>query len=534
MAELLWPGQKREGRFVRVRAGYALALLAIVSPATVAWCGENTDRWIPARWSGGPLEVAHRSKDRDVALDTAAREALTNWYQPATLDLLKGTPINCLLVTLSAGSAREVEEQQRKLVTEYARLARQRQVAVLGIVYAGADLSTAVSSASEARLDGLVLDGEFAAGDVENLEAELRSTNAAAVVIPIVGDAASMRTARAALVAVSGVRPKARDLAEMGIRAGPSSEPWIDSNIWLVRSFRLAGRQKTIWVSQEPDPNSVGDYVRCVADAAVAGGRWIITLDDDLRARLCKKEAEGLATWSAIANYLNFAESHAEWRSFLPYGNLGIIVDTAGPYPDVSNEYLNLVARRQIPYRIIERSRLDATSLGTLRAVLAVDLAPPTETERPLLRAFAENGGLVIAGPSWGAPPAEDPFIERSLGKGRVIVYKDEPPDPEAVARDMLELLAPEVMGVTAFNVPSVLTYASTADNGKGMLIQLLNYAGTPFDRRITLRVNGTFKTARLYTPEEAPADLTTRNTPDGRTQVSIPRLAVWGALLLE
>ena len=502
------------------RAARILAALVWLSP--VALPGANVDAWVPARWEGGPLELTRRA----AVPDGAVREAIANWYDPGTLDLLKGTPINCLLVTLSAGASAEVESQQQRLVKEYARRARERQIAVMGIVYAEADPQAVLKAAGEAGLDGLVLDSEFPEG-------ASRSYSTANLVIPIVRDAASARTATARLVAVNGVRPVARDLAEMGIRAGPSSEPWIDSNIWLVRSFRLGAAPRMIWVNQEPNPSSAGDYTRCVADAAVAGGRWIVTLDDDLRLRLYKKESDGLATWRAIAAYLRFAEEHGEWRGYAPYGNLAIILDTAGQYPAISNEYLNLVARRQVPYRIIERSRLDAASLEGLRAVLAADLAPPTEKERALLRAFAEKGGLVAAGPSWGDPPANDPYAEVPLGKGRVAVYKDDPPDPEAVARDMLDLLAPEVMGVTALNVPSVLTYASTAESGRRMLVQLLNYAGAPFEQTITIRVNGSYKTASLYTPENARAELAARAV-RGRTQVSIPRLAAWGALLLE
>jgi hypothetical protein len=97
----------------------------------------------------------------------------------------------------------------------------------------------------------------------------------------------------------------------------------------------------------------------------------------------------------------------------------------------------------------------------------------------------------------------------------------------------MLELLEPEVMGVTALNVPSVLTYASHAESGKRMLVGLLNYAGLPFDQTITIRVNGTYGNATLYTPENAPLALAVR-TVKGRTQVSIPKLAVWGGLMFE
>ena len=124
-----------------------------------------------------------------------------------------------------------------------------------------------------------------------------------------------------------------------------------------------------------------------------------------------------------------------------------------------------------------------------------MDLAPPTEAERKILCDFAEKGGLVVAGPSWGDPPKDDPYAEVPLGKGRVAVYKEDPPNPEAVAKDMLDLLEPEVMGLSVFNVPSAITYASTSDGR--VLVQLLNYAGRPIDR-VTIRFNGTFKTARF------------------------------------
>jgi hypothetical protein len=317
----------------------------------------------------------------------------------------------------------------------------------------------------------------------------------------------------------------------MGIRAGASAEPWIESNIWLVRSFRLVTEWRPIWVNQQPNPSSQGDYVRCVADAAVAGGRWIVAIDDDLRARLFRKDAGALATWRSIAAYLKFSEDHSEWRRFASYGNLGIILDTAGKNRDISDEYLNLIARRQVPYRLILRSELSAASLSSFHAVLAVGLAPPTEAERRLLSDFAEQGGLVVAGPSWGDPPNDDAYAEVHLGKGRVAVYKESPPTPESVAKDMPDLLEPEVMGLSVFNVPSTITYAATS--GERVLIQLLNYAGRPIDR-VTIRFNGNFKTARLYTPENPPIDLSVRATENGRTELMLPKLTAWGAVLLE
>jgi hypothetical protein len=266
----------------------------------------------------------------------------------------------------------------------------------------------------------------------------------------------------------------------------------------------------------------------------VAGGRWIVALDDDLRVRLLRKDANALAAWRSVGTYLRFAEDHAEWRTLEPYGNVAFILDTAGENTDYSNEYLNLVARRQVPYRLIERSRLSPASFGGFQAALAVDLAVLSDAERKWLSDFAESGGLVVAGPSWGDAPENNDYVEIPVGKGRVVVYREKPPDPEMVARDLLDLLEPEVMGLTAFNVPSVLTYVSVDGSGRRALIQLLNYATTPFDSTITLRLNGTFRRARIHTPESAPVDLGIRVMSGGRTEITVPKMAIWGAVLLE
>jgi hypothetical protein len=354
------------------------------------------------------------------------------------------------------------------------------------------------------------------------------------MVISIAREAARARTGKAPVVAVEGVRPSARDLADMGIRAGPSAEPWLDSNIWLVRSLRLEAAWRPIWINQRSNPNSPGDYARCVADAAVAGGRWMVALDDDLLTRLFRREADALATWRGVGTYLKFAENHAEWRDFSPFGNLRIVLDSAGKNPEFSDEILKLVARRQIPYRVIERSLMKSLSLQGFQAILALDLAPPSEAERKALGDYAEQGGLLLVGPSWGNVPEKQAYSDNSLGRGRVVVYKDNRPDPELVARDLLDLLEPEIIGYTAFNVPSVLTYASCRDSGKQTLIQLLNYATSPFNSKITLRLYENFQKARLYTPENAPLDLSVRNATNGRVEITIPQLAIWGAVLLQ
>jgi hypothetical protein len=486
--------------------------------------------WIPARWPGGPLELARRAGEKALPSDPAVREAIANWYDPATLNLLDGSPVNCLLATWGAGADAAIERQQQRLIKAYAVEAHKRGIAVLGVVYPGADPMKLVPATVDARLDGLVLDGEFPDGQavVQNLRAALAAAKSRAIVIPIVQDATAWRAAKEPVPAVEGVSPSARNMADMGIRSAPSSEPWIESNIWLVRSFRLGPEWRPVWISHQPEGGSANEYARYVADSAVAGGRWIVALDDRLRAKLRGNDAGALATWRSISASLEFAERHAEWRSFAPYGRVGMVLDPTDE--EISREYLKLLMRRQVPYRLITRSGLSPAALDGFRAVVATELDPPAEAERTVLKLFAQKGGVVVAGRSWGDAPKDDSYAEVALGKGRVAVYRD--PDPASVARDMRDLLSQQEMGIVPFNVPPLITYASSDASGKRLLIQLLNYSGAPAEA-ITIRADGNFKSASWYVPGAAPSPVRVKST-EGHTDVFIPRLALWGGLLLE
>jgi hypothetical protein len=484
------------------------------------------EAWVPVRWTGGPLELAWRTRAKTLPADAAVRDALARWYETTTLSLLEDSPANCLLVTWSASADTAVEGEQQQLVKAYAEAAHRHGLAVLGLVYAAGDASKIAADAARAQLDGLVLEGEFA----PQFPADLHKAAGSMLVVEIAKDAAPWRWKPAPIVAVAGVVPSARNLSEMGIRGAPSSEPWVESNIWLVRSFALTSPSRLVWISSQPENASAVDYARAVADAAAAGGRWIVSLDDALRAKLRARDASALEAWRRLSSYLKFAESHGTWRALAPYGNVGIVLDPASTKQDLADEYLNLATRRQVPYRLVARSGLNAPAVAKFRALVATELDPPSASERKLLQDFAQNGGLFIAGPSWGNAPRTAPFAEVPAGKGRVVVYKD--PDPEAVVRDLKEQLSDEDLGVVPFNVPSVITFASGRGPGEPLLVQLLNYFDHPVEA-ITLRVAGKFRSARLETPEGAAVDLPLRDA-EGGTELTIPKLLVWGAVSME
>ena len=502
-----------------------LVVLFLLSCALEASGSPVPEAWVPVRWTGGPLELAWRTRTKTLPAAAAVRDAIARWYEPATLSLLEDSPANCLLVTWSAPADAAVEAEQQQLVKVYAEAAHKRGLAVLGLIYAAGDAPRIAADAARAALDGLVLEGEF----TSEFPAALRKAAGSMLVIGIAKEAAPWRWKPAPIIAVTGVAPSGRNLSEMGIRSAPSSEPWIESNIWLVRSFALVSPSRPVWISSQLENGSAVDYARVVADAASAGGRWIVSLDDALRAKLRARDASALEAWRRLSSYLKFAESHAAWRALAPYGNVGIVLDPAATKQDLADEYLNLAAR-QVPYRLVARSGLTAAAVAKFRALVATELDPPSATERKLLQDFAENGGLVIAASSWGGAPKTEPFAEIPAGKGRVVVYRD--PDPEAVARDLKELLSDDDLGVVPFNVPSVITFASGGGPGQPLIVQLVNYFGHPAEA-ITLRVAGKFHSARLETPEGPAVDLPPRDT-EGRTEVTVPKLLLWGVVSME
>ncbi len=294
------------------------------------------------------------------------------------------------------------------------------------------------------------------------------------------------------VVAISdGVWPGIRISDEAA--ATPSSEPWIDSNTWMVRSVRAWCGSRPIWLTH-PAPEGAGeaDYLRALADAAVAGGNWAPPLEAVLR-------------WPSLARWAQFF-SEQTWRAeFAPTAALAIVQDSAGQDPLVPGEYLNLIARRGVPYRVIERPHLNLATVVAASALLWACLTPPGPPEHEILKAFAGRGGALIA--------------------------VSEAPDPAQFAREMLDRVGYDNLPVRVFNAPSVISYAVEAQDGR-RLIHLVNYAAFPAEG-VRVRVSGRFRRATLLCPDQAPRGLAVRIA-GAKSEVSNLNIPVYAGVLWE
>ncbi len=185
--------------------------------------------------------------------------------------------------------------------------------------------------------------------------------------------------------------------------------------------------------------------------------------------------------WRNVGSFLAFFEDHAEWRGFAPFGKIGIILDPTGPNLADAEEYLNLMARRQIPYRVIDRPQLGAHTARQAcgRCSPSTSLRPPKRSERPC-RDFAAAEAWFWAVRRGAARRRTKSYTVVGPARAKWRFTRRTTPDPQSVGRDLNDLLNTEELGVSVFNAPSVLSYVSMGDSGKRMLIQLVNYAGAP------------------------------------------------------
>ena len=325
--------------------------------------------------------------------------------------------------------------------------------------------------------------------------------------------------------------------------SGPTANPWIDSNGWLLRLARVRSPGKTVWVMFTPPgaPRVVllESYLRAIADTGTWGGKWVVTLDSDLQVGLARGDNTALATWKAIATAVAFFERRRVWNGLEPLGVIGVISDFAGPNETTSQEVLNLMGRRSLAYRILESSAAATASLAGFKALIYVDEGAPAPPLRRKLLVFANQGGLLVVGAAWGpregAPTGMDhPRVDvRRLGKGRLAICKDSPPDPFMIARDVHMLLGRTYDVARFFNLSAFLSYCAAAPDRTLELVQIVSFAIRFPNDVATVWVPGKYISARLWSlgsQDSSPLEMVPEN---GGTSLLLPPVPVYAGVEL-
>ena len=453
--------------------------------------------WIPLRWPCGPLEVVLRKAEK-------AQPILTAWLRPEALDLLRGSPFNCILVPWAAGLPQDAE-QQRALAPLIAA-ARGRGLTIAGIIADSVDEAAAEAKARAAGCAGV-----------------LRET-------------------------VKGVWPGVESGHSGGeATSGPTGAPWIDSNGWIVRLAAARQPDAPVWLWFDPPADRVlrpEAYLVAVADAEAFGGRWVVSLADSLRSGLAGGNAEATATWKRIAAAVSFFEQHRAWRGYASRAALGVISDFAGDNETLATEVLNLSTRRGLHYRILLKDRALKAGFGGLQALLYADAAPPDAALAAALLEFTRAGGTLIVGKTAAGFVPKAPSVPLTnrrydlsdLGRGRVAVSHrpGDFEDPFLVACDAQLLLSYRNDVIRFWNYGTITWHLTVAPQGKHGLLHVVNFAGRPGSTAMGLIVRDAYKSARLVRLEDnAPLPLKSEPARVG-IELPLPPIPVYAAVELE
>jgi len=456
-------------------------------------------KWVPMKWPCGPIAVA-RLNDENGG-DAELRECAAAWARPAALDLLTGTPVNCLIVEWAAGAAGDSAQQQslRALIAA----GRQKGISFVGKV--STTDQVAISAGAAAGLEAVILSQPET------------SSSALPQISLLPSDQIDWGLATPIFIAGGNVwpgtnlKPIDENMDGDAAVAGPTSNPWADSNSWLSLLARSMTPDKVLWLDLDPpDPATLlpaQRYCLAVADTALYGSRWILSLDNRMRVALHKREAPAIAAWKQISDTVAYFEAHPSWITCEPMGVLAVVSDFSQQNAFTTEQVLNLLSRREVPFTVMNRTRPLPLSDAWLRGILWLDDEEPEAEQRRELLAFVEQGGQLIASQYWGpaeiAPQTQDwlnGYNQYALGRGRIVVAEGGFPDPYQLSRDTHLIVSRKNDFVRLYN-PGTTKYYSTIDQQRRrQVVHVLNYS-TEAANYVTLWVNARTNAAQLWSP---------------------------------
>ena len=425
--------------------------------------------WTPARWS---------SPD------------------PKSLELVRQTPINCLLI------------DEWHWSVDFNRAAADASIATLAVVRFG--------PLNAARLKELAFTGVALEGDVPEV--------ADGLPVVRIGLRTSMRfgTGEPVVGTVQGVWPGINQTEEE-IKAAPSGAPWIDTNSGFLRA---AAGPAEVWIANRPPEKGaipVSRYIQAIADSAIVGARWVVALDADFDKRLLAREAKALADWRRIGVAMRFFEDHKDWQRMPPFGQLAIVQDTdSGGL--ISGGILDMIAVKHTPVRAVVGHDLSRERMRGARMAVNVDPAKTGDSGKEILRDFTRGGGtLLTAPPGWKFPPQRP---------GQIKLDDKEVEKIDAIWKEVNSMTGRHNLGARLFNVASVLSSLAAPASGKPVVLWLVNYSDYDVEN-VTAHVLGKYAKATLHEPGAAPRKVEVYEAEDG-TGVDVEKLHALAALVLE
>ncbi|QOY89227.1 hypothetical protein [Paludibaculum fermentans] len=370
-----------------------------------------------------------------------------------SLSLLKQSPINCLLVDSAVWKS------------EFAAAAKGQGITVLATKQDGASLAVFEAPGGAALF-----------------------TLTARAKMPIEHPGEVLGTTQ-------GVWPGVRAEEKGAVQARPSSSPWVDTNSGFLRFTRSVTPPATaLWLANTPPEKTIlgaERYIQAVADAAMAGARWVVALDPGYWDLLRKGDEKAVAGWRRINAVLKFYEDHKDIATWPDFSGLAVLQD-ASSGALMSGSILDMIAAKHIPARVVTPERLPVAAPKDVRLLLNIDPSALSQEQKDAVRGVARKGATVLSGP---------PAWKMAIPEGDSITF------PETSLKQMEEIWR-EINGVIGrrnfaarlFGAPSMLSNLKGDPTSGKLALHLVNYSDYPVEN-ITVHLLGKYKSATLITP---------------------------------
>jgi hypothetical protein len=369
---------------------------------------------------------------------------------------------------------------------------------------------------------GVVLEGSFpddtvaavgrAAGSAPVIRLTARNHLPLASKAPIIGT-------------YQGVWPGIEIEANGAAKAGPTGSTWIDTNSGFLRAVRVL-EDASLWMANEPPQKTIvtgARYLQVIADAAMAGARWVLALDDDFASRLNNRQAAALHDWGRMMGLMRYFEAHPEWRRMREYGRVAVVQDPAegGLF---SGGVLDMLAVKHLPARSVPPQLLTAEAIHGAKVTLNLDAGDLSANQQKVLRDFPKGGGMLLnMPPIWkDAGPMGERFTPTKAESGAL----------DSLWHELNSALQRRDYGVSLFNVSSMISNVLVSEDGKIIVVDLVNYSDYPVED-VSAVIPDDYKKATLITPDGADKILEIAPSIDG-PGVTIAKMFVCATIKIE
>lgn len=439
--------------------------------------------WVPMRWTSG---------------------------DPASLSVLKNTPVNCLVLESEALNAKVVSA------------AREAGIDTLALIPSNAS-TEGLQQASALKVNGVLAEGTFPEGAVDRLRKVAADLQLA--FIPLAPRAQMKFDGQPLVGTYQGVWPGIQIEEGGSAKAAPSGAPWINTNSGFLR-FARASTDAPVWLGVRPPDGTIitGEgYLQAISDAAIVGCRWILALDTDFSHRLFAGDGPVRKDWARMMEMLHYYESHKDWRTMKPAGQLALLQDVdSGAL--LSGGVLDMIAVKHTPVRPVPTHKLAASTMEGAKMAVNVDPSSMTDAQKEALLKWRRSGGTLLTGPaSWKFPA---PQVDR------ITLTDDEVTMLDEIWKELNSMTGRRNLGARLFNVSSMLSNLLESADGKQTALHLVNYSGFPVEN-VTVHVLGKYKSARLLAPGAAEKKVEVYDLEEG-TGIDIDTVQVAATLILE